>query len=123
MTTLEIAEKLLTIFRMANSPTVQDKAREDYARRYYEAMVWCMAAMEGKNGRGWTPVEEKPPEGDTDVLVYVTEGKCKGKTLFDCIEVAEYDPEWGWILEGFNEPEELTITHWMPLPEGPEVEA
>jgi len=120
VTTLEIAEKLMVIFRRANTAGAKDKAREEYARQFYDAMVWCMAAMEGKNGSGWVSVEDRPPESDGSVLVWITEGRC-GSTVFkNYIALAEYDPGWGWILDGYKDPEELTITHWMELPAGPE---
>ena len=32
--------------------------------------------------------------------------------------LASYDAD-GWMLEDYPEAEEVTITHWMPLPEIP----
>jgi hypothetical protein len=58
---------------------------------------------------GWISVHEKLPENNDKVLAFTLSGK---------YAVARYDQRRQcWIAAG-----NLTVTHWMPLPDVPEVE-
>lgn len=58
----------------------------------------------------WISVQEKLPENNGKVLAFTLSGK---------YAVARYDQRRQcWIAAG-----NLTVTHWMPLPDVPEVEA
>ena len=58
----------------------------------------------------WISVQEKLPENNDKVLAFTLSGK---------YAVARYDQRRRcWIAAG-----NLTVTHWMPLPDVPEVEA
>lgn len=69
----------------------------------------------------WIPVTEQlPGEEDGFVLVCVN-GKPTGFiTLEHAVELAEYDPADGWILEQYPDWTSPGVTHWMPVPEPPE---
>lgn len=57
---------------------------------------------------GWISVQEKLPENNDKVLAFTLSGK---------YAVARYDQRRQcWIAAG-----NLTVTHWMPLPDVPEV--
>ena len=57
----------------------------------------------------WISVQEKLPENNDKVLAFTLSGK---------YAVARYDQRRQcWIAAG-----NLTVTHWMPLPDVPEVE-
>ena len=57
----------------------------------------------------WISVQEKLPESNDKVLAFTLSGK---------YAVARYDQRRRcWIAAG-----NLTVTHWMPLPDVPEVE-
>lgn len=64
----------------------------------------------------WIPVTERLPEDSMQkVLVFVPH------IHGDIVDVGRYLGADGWVLEGWylTQP---AVTHWMPLPEGPEVE-
>ena len=69
----------------------------------------------------WIPVEERLPDHDELVLV-IASGKPKENiTLDGAIELATLYSD-GWCLETWPEWVGAKVTHWMPLPTGPEVE-
>lgn len=68
----------------------------------------------------WIPVEERLPDHDELVLV-IASGKPKENiTLDGAIELATLYSD-GWCLETWPEWVGAKVTHWMPLPTGPEV--
>ena len=72
-------------------------------------------ALRGKVPQ-WISVEEKLP---TDHLKrYLIAFKDAGGSIVDA---ARYIPGLGWECYNWDVPQKL-ITHWMPLPEAPEVE-
>ena len=69
----------------------------------------------------WIPVEERLPDHDELVLV-IASGKPKENiTLDEAVELATLYSD-GWCLETWPEWVGAKVTHWMPLPEPPEVE-
>ena len=69
----------------------------------------------------WIPVEERLPDHDELVLV-IASGKPKENiTLDEAVELATLYSD-GWCLETWPEWAGAKVTHWMPLPEPPEVE-
>lgn len=64
----------------------------------------------------WVPVEERLPE-DPVQKVLVFDPHIHG----DIVDVGRYLGADGWVLEGWNLTQNA-VTHWMPLPERPEVE-
>ena len=71
--------------------------------------------------RRWIPVEERLPSGDELVLVIVSGKPKKNITLDGAVELATLYSD-GWCLETWPEWTGADVTHWMPLPEPPEVE-
>ena len=68
--------------------------------------------------REWIPVEEALPDNpDVMVLVQVSGWPVKNIELIDACELAQYDPEEGWILEMWPEWGDAHPVAWMPLPE------
>ena len=65
---------------------------------------------------GWIPVSERLPEDGYGVLVTVN-GKHNNITFVDALEIAEYDGDFGWIVEGYPQWTDPDVTAWMPLPE------
>ena len=62
----------------------------------------------------WIPVEERLPEVGRRVLA--TSGVFVGEAF------RAQSGEWARIYGPWNDFLERSVTHWMPLPEGPEVE-
>ena len=65
---------------------------------------------------GWTPVTERLPENGYGVLVTVN-GKHNDIIFIDALEIAEYDGDFGWIVEGYPQWTDPDVTAWQPLPE------
>lgn len=90
--------------------TPLDKAQEYCDRRYgfnsheYDAYLAGYEEAEPK----WISVNERLPEEDKDVLIYVP-----SKNGDSAHWVRDYHINGKWIIHGY-EP-----THWMPLPEPP----
>ena len=70
--------------------------------------------------RRWIPVEERRPDYD-DLVLVIASGKPKENiTLDEAVELAMLYSD-GWCLEMWPEWTGANVTHWMPLPEPPEV--
>lgn len=75
--------------------------------------------LRGQLERRWIPVTERMPEDFADVLALVTGsyGKCS-------FERAPMLCAWfgkdGWFVNEHPNWDNPGVTHWMPLPEGPE---
>lgn len=67
----------------------------------------------------WRDAEvELPPADDYAYHLVIVSGKpTRNITLDRAVELAEYDPDEGWILEMWPEWEGAGVAHWMPLPE------
>ena len=64
----------------------------------------------------WIPVSERLPEEGYRVLATVN-GKHNNITFVDALEIAEYDSDEGWIVEGYLDWINPDVTAWQPLPE------
>ena len=65
---------------------------------------------------GWIPVSDRLPEEGYGVLATVN-GKHNNTTFIDALEIAEYDGDFGWIVEGYPQWTDPDVTAWMSLPE------
>ena len=65
---------------------------------------------------GWIPVSERLPDNGYEVLVTVN-GKHNNITFINALEIAEYNSEDGWILEGYLDWTNPDVTAWQTLPE------
>lgn len=116
-TMLEIGKDLLNLFGETNKPDVKDGARKEYVDRFADIMRDFFQYVTA-NDHEWRSVEVEVPANFDAVLVWVPHGKCRNITFRDTILLASYDAD-GWMLEDYPEAEEVTITHWMPLPDDP----
>ena len=72
----------------------------------------------------WISFEEKRPEGNMNVLAAVRVGDrarvtiCKYIADFEAFAPARYEP---WMIDS-GSVDGYEVTHWMPLPEPPEME-
>lgn len=85
--------------------------------RYVEALGMAIAAL--REQPRWISVKERLPEINTKVLVrYKHTGEPhKRSTAFDYLYVSATNPVvFNWTQHPCR------VTHWMPLPEPPEVE-
>ena len=88
-------------------------------RKISEYQAAMFAEMEIENKRlqaqlpAWISVEERLPDVDENVLVYNSES--------GDMDMAYYNGN-AWVLQDLYEIEYLHPTHWMPLPDAPEVE-
>jgi hypothetical protein len=64
----------------------------------------------------WVPVSERLPEPDTFAIVATKDGVCEALYGLGGIE-SPNDPPY-WMVNDYGE---VWPTHWMPLPEPPEV--
>lgn len=77
----------------------------------------CREVAELQKKHRWIPAEEQLPGLDEVVLVQVSGKPAENITLYDAVELAEYNPDEGWILEAYQEWEDAAPVAWMPLPE------
>lgn len=68
--------------------------------------------------RRWIPVEERLPEDRSNVLVVAYWHERWGVYMGWC---APERAEWS-VHVGIGDRDDVAVTHWMPLPEPPEVE-
>lgn len=73
--------------------------------------------------RKWVPVTERLPEDNHDVLVLVS-GKHKNITFENAYMIGAYlrFGGEGWFCDEYPDWDDPGVTHWMELPELPEVE-
>lgn len=69
----------------------------------------------------WIPVTERLPEDAEEIVLVIVSGIVQGIGFDDMLDLATFDPAEGWCLEAYPDAQ-ITVTHWMPLPEPPEVE-
>ena len=80
-----------------------------------EALSLAIKALQEPE-RKWIPVSERLPEEGYGVLATVN-GKHNNTTFIDALEIAEYDSDEGWIMEGYLDWINPDVTAWQPLPE------
>ena len=88
-------------------------------QREIEALRQANTAL--RAGRKWIPVTERLPEKCELVAVIASGRPAKNIQLISAIELATLYND-GWCLETYPEWTGANVTHWMPLPEEPEVE-
>lgn len=83
----------------------------------------CAVIREAADRLEWVPVAERLPESGVPVLInYI--GNFGGEMHPDGVAVWMEHGCWWWegSLESCCEEVNVHVTHWMPLPEAPEVE-
>ena len=68
----------------------------------------------------WIPVTERQPAGDDQVLIVASGKPRENIELVNAAELASFCSD-GWCLENWPDWTGAIVTHWMPLPEAPEV--
>lgn len=71
--------------------------------------------------KSWISVEDRLPEGDESVLVYVM----SAVSDYQCVAYHDKEPQFyrqptrpdGWCLDCWEH--KAVVTHWMPLPAPP----
>ena len=76
----------------------------DYLKEYFE------------HDRKWISVEERLPEIEQRVLVF-----CRSRMYKKHITVSTYTRDYSYIRRCYWSRRVKEVTHWMPLPEPPEV--
>lgn len=72
----------------------------------------------------WISVEERQPDENDIGMLVVVSGKPSDNIIFDdAIVIGFYYGRDGWVIEGWEEWENPTVTYWMPLPELPKEDA
>ena len=113
------------VFREYKEPycVIECPEKEDYDHivemvERGEKMRWISAAV------------KLPEEDECEYLVIVNgeytndeyaNGPYATQRFERTVEIALYSKEEGWILEAYPDWDDPVITHWMPLPEPPEV--
>ena len=80
---------------------------------YVESIIKEQPAADVEPVKRWIPCSERLPESCTDAtyLAYVPS--------FGAVDIADYHPDVDeWDFMGLP----VTVTHWMPLPEPPEMD-
>ena len=100
-----------------NDTAILDTAPNWNTRPIEDALTARIAELEAENEklkaeRRWIPVEERLPKDNEYVLVYCS---ANGFYNIDCL----YDGSWLEAADYYEE--DVIVTHWMPLPELPEV--
>ena len=113
----------------ANSPKARrvwknEKSNKENWNKNKANALLLIRKSEAKKSR-WISVEERLPEGNADVIVYIQHpisGHCWMKIAHHVSEMGLdecVDDEW-W-LDGSGETVSY-VTHWMPMPEPPKEE-
>lgn len=82
--------------------------------RIKEAYEVARSALEQTT---WIPVSERLPEDPNKFVLIQCNGKYKNITFDEAVQMATYEKQEGWILDGYEEAEEVEVVAWMPLPE------
>ena len=94
----------------------EQESPHDFFGTICEALSMAIEALQEPQVGGWIPVSERLPEDGYGVLVTVN-GKHNNTTFIDALEIAEYDSDEGWIIEGYLDWINPDVTAWQPLPE------
>lgn len=129
----DAAEEYFSMLLTSYRDTANDIFRRDNEGRHaseqhysaeYQKYVGMQIAMRevleyfGKFDLGdWVPTKERTPtDYEDEVFLVIANGKPNPNvTLIDAVELAEYDPEDGWILDAYPEWEKPWIKYWKPI--------
>ena len=105
----------------------EGKARQVWKTEIYFGSEAERDKFDRKLTEGWCPLEwidaeEELPAEEGKMVLCVVNDRCGNINFRNAIQIGYYDMAEGWVLEAFPELENPNVTHWMELPEGPEVE-
>lgn len=93
------------------------------AAGHQRAYAKCVNEVEtAPNGQMWINTKRGLPEKASGEVLVIVNGVYKKVRFQNAVQLAEYDEDEGWIIEGYEEWENPQIDWWMPLPEMPEEE-
>lgn len=69
----------------------------------------------------WISVKDRLPE-DGELVLVIADGEYENTKLVGAYQLADYSEGEGFILSEFPFAENITVSHWMPLPEPPKGE-
>ena len=115
------SQELISALR--NTPSRSKRKLLDEAADLIENQQNHIAALMQANDAlrpRWIPVTERLPEAGETVLAVVYGRANANVELIGAIELA-VRRKYGWLVEAWPDLSG-TVTHWLPLPAGPEVE-
>lgn len=68
----------------------------------------------------WIEVADRVPKDGDQFVLGVVNGKYENITFDNAIQIVEYVAGEGWLMDGYERLGYVNVTHWMPLPAGPE---
>ena len=111
---MDVREKLFTLFQDCNNPSWKWFPNNAEMLKLIDYLI-----ANGVTVQEWVSCKDRLPKETGNVLAIVSGNPHKNITLDHAYELAEYDPDEGWIIEMWPEWEGAVVTHWMPLPEPP----
>jgi len=103
--------------RVAIAFIAHNDPRDGFVRRtWLEFKTALCGLLQRTRSNGWISVSERLPEPDTFAIVATKDGVCEALYGLGGIESPNDPPYWT-----VNDYGEVWPTHWMPLPEPPEV--
>lgn len=82
------------------------------SKRISDALELSRSALEQT---AWIPCSERLPEDPNKFVLIQCNGKYKNTTFDEAVQMATYEKQEGWILDGYEEAE-VEVVAWMPLP-------
>lgn len=83
------------------------------SKRISDALELARSALEQTT---WIPCSERLPEDPDKFVLIKCNGNYKNITFDEAVQMATYEKQEGWILDGYEEAE-VEVVAWMPLPE------
>lgn len=100
---------------------------EEMAAKAADAIEELIAALAASNEviakskPKWIPVTERMPDmKDYDYVLGIVNGSDINVRFENAVEMVSYDPGSGWFMDDYPNAQ-ISVSHWMPLPEPPEV--
>ena len=125
--TREEAVEILTNLQNGHGVSYSEDYGLCFGHKWMQAYEMAITALRTQGDKDtsvpikWIPVQEKLPERGQSVLIL-----CKNKAMFTGYQLPDYSGEARWrIHTALNSARLLNrgrVTHWMPLPDVPEVE-
>lgn len=91
---------------------------QDYLKeiRKTAARIEVMAKQFESAQPKWISVEERLPEHGEVVMVFAKAKPDEESLLRDILSFASYWCDDGWDVDFIDDTDDITVTHWMPLP-------
>lgn len=124
-------EKLIELLRKAKSSMWGQSglscelARNSYIAEYLLSngvrleLKQATSDKASDENKRWTPVTERLPEVDEQVLCRYVFGGHEDRPFYQVLDYYAFDPQPHFQHEGMNG---MRVTHWMPLPAPPKEE-